>query len=431
MKEDITILAVALGLGLLVGLQRERGKIKIAGIRTFSLITLFGAVTGLVAREFNEIWLVAAGIIALAFVVGMANFLKRKEEEPDIGQTTEIAALLMYSLGFYLAIGNMTIGVVVGAAVALLLYLKGFFTRTIPKLGEKDIQAIMVFAAVSLIVLPILPDKYYGPYNVLNPQEIWLMVVLIVGLSVVGYFVYKWLGKRTGTGVSGVLGGLISSTATTATYSKLSGQVKSSTKSIAFIIIAASAVSFIRIIIEVIAVGPQFTGTVIPPLLIVAIVFCVISVFVFIQSDKAQEEKVPEPDNPAQFKTAIIFAVLYGIIILLIAFAKDKLGNSGLYIVSLLSGLTDVDAITLSMTNTMQKGTIDPTQGWKYIMVGGLSNLLFKGGMTISMASKRVTKIVIPVFLIIIGVGVVLIFIWPDINLFQTISFDFLNTQSE
>nr|WP_271711682.1 MgtC/SapB family protein [Marinigracilibium pacificum] len=402
----------ALGLGLLVGLQRERGKAKIAGIRTFSLITLFGAISGIIAYTIDNYLVLAGGFFALAILMGVANFLKRSDPEPDIGQTTEIAVLIMYSVGVYLSIGNLTIGVVIGAVVALLLYLKSFFTRTIPKLSEKDLQAIMVFVAVSMVVLPILPDKNYGLYNVLNPHEIWLMVVLIVGISVAGYFVYKIFGKRMGTGISGVLGGLISSTATTATFSKMASATKGSERIIGFIIVAASAVSFIRVIVEVIVVAPELTIKVIPPLAIIAFLFTVISLVLFLKSERKHDQAVPEPENPAQFKTAIVFAILYGVIILLIAFAKDKLGSGGLYIVSVLSGLTDMDAITLSMANTMQKGTIDPSQGWRYILVAGMANLVFKGGMVAVLGNRAVKKIVFPVFLAIIGCGIILVLLW-------------------
>ncbi|MBL7775162.1 MAG: MgtC/SapB family protein, partial [Saprospiraceae bacterium] len=212
-NNDFTTLGIAIGLGLLVGLQRERFHSRVAGIRTFALITLFGALCGMVGRHFGSEWMVVSGGISVALLLGVANFLKQKEDQPDIGQTTEMAALLMFAVGALLALGHTLIGVVVGTSVAVLLYLKQYLTAVIERLGEKDLQAIMLFAAITLIVLPVLPDRHFGPYEVFNLREIWLMAVLISGIGIAGYFAFKWLGKTMGTALSGLLGGLISSTA--------------------------------------------------------------------------------------------------------------------------------------------------------------------------------------------------------------------------
>jgi len=412
LNQELTILGIALGLGLLVGLQKERGHSRIAGIRTFGLITIYGALSGLIANRLEEYWVLAAGIISVALLMLGANILKQKEENPDTGQTTEITALLMYGVGIYLAVGDLVIGVVVGAMVAILLYLKEFFSKRISQLEEKDIQAIMVFVAVSLVILPILPTERFGPKDVLSLHEIWLMVVLIVGISVAGYFAYKWLGKKAGTGLSGILGGLISSTATSVTFARQSKEMGTAFLLSGFVIVAASAVSFIRVIIEVLVVAPRIATTVLPPLLIVTGVLGVISIFLFFKSNEEEGEPTPDPKNPAQFQTALVFALLYAIILVLLVYAKDYFGSGGLYAVSILSGLTDMDAITLSLANTMDNGNIAPAIGWKYILVAGLANLVFKGGMVIVLGHKRLRKIIIPAFTATLVTGLIVLFIW-------------------
>ncbi len=412
MGTELTTLGIALGLGLLVGLQRERGHARIAGIRTFGLITVYGALSGILSNRLGDGWILVAGIISIALLMVVANILKQKDDNPDIGQTTEIAALLMYGVGIYLALGDLVVGVVVGALVAILLYLKNIITHHISQLEEKDFKAIMVFVAVSLVILPILPSSTFGPYNVLNLREIWLMVVLIVGISVAGYFAYKWLGKKAGIGISGILGGLISSTATTVAYSRQSKEVGTAFLLSGFVIVAASAVSFVRVMIEILVVSPSFISIVLPPLLVVAGVIAIISLFLFFKSSQEQGEVTPDPKNPAQFQTALIFALLYGLILVLIAYVKEYFGSSGLYIVSILSGLTDMDAITLSMANSMNDGRILPSDGWKYILVATLSNMTFKGGLMLTLGHHSLRKIVVPAFVATLVAGILVLIFW-------------------
>src|SRR4029077_10824533 len=203
-------LAVSFGIGLLLGLQRERAESSIGGIRTFPLIAIFGTVCALLGKTFGG-WMVAAGLLALVAIVVYSNFAKIKSGDIDPGMTTEVAALLLYGLGAYVVIGSMVVTVVVGGAVAVLLQFKKPLHALAGAIGERDMRAIMQFVLLSLVILPVLPHQDFGPYGVWNPFQIWLMVVLIVGISLTGYIAYKCLGARRGTLLAGVLGGLISS----------------------------------------------------------------------------------------------------------------------------------------------------------------------------------------------------------------------------
>lgn len=414
--DTIMLLATSLGLGLLVGLQREYSGHPIAGIRTFPLITLFGTILGLIAQANEAYWVVAAGVIALAAILLTGNLLKFRSGDIDVGQTTEVTGLLMFGLGAYLVEGNLAVGVIIGGITAVLLHLKGTLDGFVKGLAKKDIKAIMQFAAISLVILPVLPNEEYGPYEVLNPQEIWLMVVLIVGLGLGGYFLYKWLGKNAGTISNGILGGLISSTATTVTYSNRSKEVPSISSLAAFIIITASTVALVRIIVEVAIVSPENLGKIAPPLLTVLAGMILICVGMYFLSRRDEEEGVkemPEPDNPAQLKTAIVFGALYAIILLGVAAAKDYFGQGGLLIVSIISGFTDVDAITLSLANTLNRGGIEVHSAWKYMLIASFSNLAFKGGMVAVIGSRKMDKYVLPAFAIIIAFGLLVIWWWP------------------
>lgn len=408
---NITALGIALGLGLLVGLQREHYHSRIAGIRTFSLITLFGSVSAILSEYFGQGWIIAAGGLSIAWLFGIANYLKKNEKEPDIGQTTEVAALLMYAVGACLVIGGHIIGVVVGATVAVLLYLKQYLNTIINRLGEKDVRAIMLFVAISLIVLPVLPNQDFGPYQVLNLREIWWMVVLIVGISIAGYFTYKWLGKNIGIGLSGILGGLISSTATTVTFSKQASGSPDATKMSGFVIMAASTVSLIRVTILAAIVAPRQVAVLAPPLLLVASAMIIISVVLFYLNRRVSVQDF-EPENPAQFKAAVIFAVLYAAILLAIAFVKDKFSAVGLYIVAIISGLTDMDAITLSLSNMINDEKIIAATGWSLILLAALSNLVFKGGIVVTVGNKRLLKIIAPSFGLTLVAGALVLWLW-------------------
>jgi hypothetical protein len=187
-------LAIALALGLLVGMQRERVDSRIAGVRTFPLITLFGAVTALLAKELGP-WPVAAGAVALAAMLVMANIAKLRVEV-DPGLTTEVAALLMFGVGAYVVVGHVEAAVVLAGAIVLLLHLKRPMHRFVAAMGERDVAAVMQFALITLVILPVLPNRGYGPHDVLNPFKVWLMVVLIVAVSLAGYVAYKLVGTR-------------------------------------------------------------------------------------------------------------------------------------------------------------------------------------------------------------------------------------------
>lgn len=410
-------LGISLGLGLLVGLQRERSGSRIAGIRTFAIISLLGTAAGWLAVYFENAWIIAGLGLSLALLMAAANVVRNHKVEADnaeIGQTTEIAALLMFGLGAYIVVGSASVAVAAGVILAVVLHLRGTLDDFATNLEQKDVRAILQFAAITLVILPILPNETFGPYDVLNPREVWLMVVLIVGISVIGYFIYKWLGQSIGAVAGGVLGGLISSTATTVTYARRTSDKEEAGRLAAFIITTASAISFVRVIVEVSIVSPQFLGVIAPPLGAVFLFMVLLSLGLYFFKRDEKDEDIPNPDNPAQLKSALVFGALYAIILLAVAIVKDYFGNSGLYAVAIVSGLTDVDAITLSLANTMKGGSLEPTTGWRLILLAALANLVFKGGMAIVLGSRRLAYYVGAAFVATLVVGLLVMWLWPE-----------------
>ena len=415
--DDLTTLGLAFGLGLLVGLQRETPKNDMAGVRTFTLITILGVMAGFLSRVYDNPYILPILGLSIAALLMMANVIKSKiSPNPDVGQTTEVAALLMFAVGAYLVEGNQIIGVIVGASIAILLYIKEHLHSFIEKLKPKDLSAIMTLAGIALVILPILPDKNFGSLEVINPRNIWLMITLIVGISVFGYFIYKLFGKKVGVISNGILGGLISSTATTVSYARKTADAADISKLAVFVITTASTVSFIRVLFEVGIVIPQHLNVIAVPIgavILIMALTCLV-LFYLINKDDSQGEEMPEPENPAQFKSALIFGLLYGLILLAVAFTKKTFGNDALYIVAIISGLTDVDAITLSLSQLIKEGSLQANFGWKLILLAGLSNMMFKGIMAIVLGAKQLTKWIIVSFGIIIISGLLIMWLWPE-----------------
>lgn len=412
--EIFKILGTSLGLGLLVGLQREYDAHKMAGIRTFSLVTLLGSVIGLIAQHFQSDVIIAIGFITLGLLLAVVNFFKIKGTDADIGQTTEVAILLMYGLGTYLVFGDLEVAVVLGAVTAVLLHLKNTLGGWVNRLKHKEVAAIMQFAALSLVILPILPDENYGPYNVFNPRDIWMMVILIVGLGLGGYFIYKAVGKNAGTVLNGILGGLVSSTATTVTFARRVTQTPQMARLAAFIILTASTVALVRVLVEVAIVTPKNLGVIAPPIIVVLVFMVMLCGLLYWHNQTKEMEELSEPENPAQLKTALVFGGLYALILFAVAVSKDYFGESGLYIISIISGLTDVDAITLSLSHSLNSGELDVHLTWKLILIASLSNLAFKGGMAAFLGTKKLGTYVIGAFLLSIIAGLLIVWLWPE-----------------
>lgn len=415
--DDLITLGIAFGLGMLVGLQRQHTDNKMAGVRTFTLIAILGVVSGFLTRDLDNPFILPAIGLSITALLVVANIIKLKKlNETDVGQTTEVAALLMFAIGAYLVLGSQVIGVIVGGAMAVLLYVKEHLHNFIENLKDKDLAAIMTFAGISLVILPILPNETYGPLDVLNPQNIWMMVTLIVGISVIGYFIYKFVGKKVGIISNGVLGGLISSTATTVSYARKTTSSKNIGKMAAFVIMAASTIALARVMIEIGVVIPEKLPQLIVPLLVefvFMVALCVV-LFYFINKDASEDDEMPEPKNPAQFKSALIFGLLYGLILLAVAFTKKTFGNEALYVVSIISGLTDVDAITLSLSQLMKGGGLETNSGWRLILLASLSNLVFKGIMAATLGTKQLAKWIGVSFGLSIVAGLLIMWLWPE-----------------
>lgn len=412
--EVVRILAIALGLGLLVGLERERSESPLAGFRTFPLVTVLGAVCALLALDFGG-WVVAGGLAGVAAATVVGNLGRYKAGDVDPGQTTEMALLLMFAVGAYLVVGEARVAVALGGVVMVLLYMKERLHGLAQRIGERDFQAIARFILLSLVILPVLPNRTFGPYGVLNPFEIWLMVVLIVGMNLVGYVAFRLWGERRGALVGGVLGGLVSSTATTAAYARSSRGAPALSATSLVVIVMAAAVVYGRLLIEVAVAAPAFLPEAAGPLAVMLGLLGGLSAALWLRAGRGRKEgpQAGPPGNPSELGPALFFGLIYGVVLLAAAWGKERFGIKGLYAVALVTGLTDVDAITLSTAQLVEDGRVVAAQGWRVILVASLSNLAFKAGIVGVLGRRRLLGRVVAVFSVAVAVGVLILMLWP------------------
>jgi len=405
---------LAIAIGLLIGLQRETVKEGPAGIRTFALIALSGYLIGLIGVPYGG-WVVFAGILFLAAILSVGNVIdSRKSADHGAGVTTEIAALLVFGIGVYLSdfTNELSPAVLFAGVTALLLYYKTPLHQFVRGMAPEDVRAIMQFVLITLVVLPVLPNRTFGPYDVVNPFKAWLMVVLIVGIGLGGYLTYRIGSSRVGTLLSGLLGGLVSSTATTASASRLAREDATRATAAALIVTLASAVAIVRVLVEMAVVNGKDLLVTGPPLATFLLVFSLLTYLLY-RRRAAEVVYLDPPANPAGMRHAIVFGLLYVIILLAVAATKQHLGTAGLYGVAVLSGLTDMDAITLSTAELMNNGSLPLTTGWRVILIAALANLAFKGGLAAVIGGKAIFKQIAPVFVLALVAGLAILFFWP------------------
>ncbi|RPI29270.1 MAG: MgtC/SapB family protein [Acidobacteria bacterium] len=395
------ILGISLVLGLLVGLQREVTHARLAGFRTFPLITMFGTLCGLLGLTYGP-WIPALGFASILVLAILGNLMAMRNGKSDPGVTTEVALILMYAVGAYLVIGPLPVGIAVAGVVAILLHLKPELHDIASRLDRTDVKAIMQFVLVTFVVLPILPNRNYGPLAVFNPFTAWLMVVLIVGISLSGYLIYRFLGPRAGALTGGILGGVVSSTATTVSYSRLAVRSADVPAAFAVVIVMASAVVFGRVLALIGLIDVDFLSVALVPLGLMGIFPALLAVFMWRRVGRAETSRSAgetggQPRNPTELKTALAFGVIYSGVLLLSAAAKEYWGDRELYLIAGFSGLADVDAITVSTAQLVKAGRVSADQGTEMIVLALVVNTLFKAGITWLFAGWRLfSKILLP-----------------------------------
>lgn len=400
---SIQAFAVSLGIGLLIGLERERKPDTKAGLRTFALTALFGCLAAMLAEITVSGWMIPAGLLMIAAMMIVAQ-VRDPLDDGDPGTTSVVALMLCYGLGALVWFDQATLAVMLAITVTVLLYFKSQLQGVSRSLTHKDLISILQFGVLSLVVLPILPNQDYGPYNALNPHQIWWMVVLISGLSLAGYAALRIVGNRHGAPLLGFFGGLVSSTATTMVFARNARDDAKLTATATLVILIANLVVTVRLGIVAVVLAPSLFVPLASVLGIGLLLGLIVAIFRWRTLTAAGDLPMPEVKNPTEIRTALSFGLLYGVVLLLAAWLQDIAGSQGLYLVALASGLTDVDAITLSTLRLFNQQTLTDAPAVTAIALATLSNLAFKSGLVIAIGGKTLARQVMP-GLVAIGVG--------------------------
>jgi len=398
----------SLALGLLIGLERERNPASKAGLRTYALVALLGTLASLIADKTGSPWIVAAGL-ALVGLMMIAAYARTSGEAADPGTTSVAAVCVCYSLGVLIWLGYPTLAVMLGVLTTMLLYFKPELRGLSQSLTRQDLFSFLQFAALSFVILPVLPDQNYGPYNALNPYQIWLMVVLISGISLAGYIALRLTGGRHGVLLLGLLGGLVSSTATSMVYAR-HARSPGMLPLAAVVILAANLVVPVRLAVVAGVVSPAILPLLLPALGGALACGAIGTVYWWRKLREQPELAAPEIRNPTEIRTALGFGLLFGVVLCFSAWLSDVAGSRGLYAVALVSGLTDVDAITLSALRLYDLGNLQALQAVSAIVLALVSNIAFKLGLVFALGGGALARRCAPTMLATAaGAGIVVV----------------------
>lgn len=404
-------LALAVGIGLLVGLQREWAEDKPVGLRSFGLIGALGGVTGLLSLQSDAgFMLIAAGLVGLALL--LAAQMLRKEGE---GMTTLVAALVVFTIGAIAVHGLWLQAIVLGGVVTLVLHWKTPMHGWVAHLGKQDVDVIARFVLLAAVILPVMPNRSYGPYDVFNPFSAWSLVVLIVAINLAGYVAFRRLNTSAGAWMAGLFGGLISSTATTISYATMSKDNERLGPAAALIILVASAVVYARILIELSVVSPGLVQHIAAPSVLFGALLLGLGFLLYFRKTRhiGAAVDLAEQENPARIRLALTFAALYVGILFAVALARDFIGEEAIYAVAFLSGLTDVDALTLTIGQSFSRGDTAASMAWRAIFLASLSNLLFKAAAASVLGSPSLRRYILGTGSVALLAGTAILIFWP------------------
>jgi uncharacterized membrane protein (DUF4010 family) len=395
--------AVALLIGALVGIEREKrkaeeGDVGTGGLRTFILFALVDAIAGWLSRTLAMPWILVGGLAAVALAVVAGYAVETRMRPGSLGLTTELAAIAVYLLGAMTTLGYRELAVGLAIVTAAVLAYKQPLHGLVSKIGWSDVFAGLRLMIATFIVLPLLPDRAVDPWGALNPYTLWLLVLLISGLSLVGYVATRLLGAHKGTALTGLTGGLVSSTAVTLSFSRQSrdGASVVTAAALAGGILLAWCVMFGRVIVEVLVVNRQLVAPLLAPMLAMGVVAAGLGGWYLRRGLAAaarhaapSAEEVPL-NNPFSLTAAAKVAVFFAAVLLVVKIVETEFPGGGVYVVAALAGLTDVDAITLSMAEYAKGG--EATIAVNAIVIAVLTNTLVKCGLVLALAGPSLRR---------------------------------------
>lgn len=406
----------ALAIGLLVGLQREhaqgeRREKLFAGVRTFPLLALVGVAGALVADLMHSPWPLVAILVSMSGLIAIAY--QANTRLGRLGLTTETAAILTLLTGVLCYHDHYEVAAALAVVITWLLSLKVEMHGLAARMTREDLFAVLKFAVITLIILPVLPNQNYGPppLDVLNPYRIWLMVVFISGISFLGYVLIKVLGPRRGIGLSGLLGGLVSSTAVTLSFSQRSRDRAELANPLALAITVSWTTMYLRVLAVVAVLNLALASLLWLPMLASALAGLVYCGYLFLRQ-RTDETGDIEFSNPFELRPALQFGLIYAVILVVSKGAQVSLGDAGVYLSSLAAGLVDLNAISLSMAELSVGGAVVSLEtAARALVLAAIANTVVKGGIVLTTGSRGLRRALWPALLLMAatGIGVVLL----------------------
>ncbi len=380
--DAVKSLFLVIVLGFVIGMQRSmtylyKGEQAFAGSRTFALLALAGYVSGWLQKYVPGF--AVASLVVVGSLIALSYFMKVKSAQKR-GMTTQIAALVTFLLGLMVWFGLENYAIFIGVVTVVLLEIKPKLREIESHISATDVNAVVLLLAMSFVVLPVLPDEMIGPYKLFNPYKTWLMAVIIAAISFVGYVAIKVLGQKHGVFLTGAAGGLISSTAVSISLSEMFQKRFDFINNYAGGIAVACTFMYLRVLFEAFVIHPELSARLAPAYIGASLIGLAFSYYLY-RNSKSADISLENPaitKNPLQLSEAVKFGLLFGVIYGAVAFVETRYGDIGVYVVSLFSGLTDVDAITLSLSQMAKDQKLAQIAAMNGIVIASVTNSLVK-----------------------------------------------------
>lgn len=395
--EFLLRLLIACGIGFLIGLEREHAALvkneeAFAGIRTFIFLALIGFI-GAAMHFFFGAWALAGVVFSVIILTAISYWITAAKG--NIGGTAELTTIIAVLLGAMTFLGHIEVSLMITVIMVVLLSSKFKLQEVIGQISHEELYDLIRFIVVALLLFPFLPDETFGPYDVINPREVGWVVIVTSGVGLVGYALMRIMGAHKGILLTGIIGGLVSSTAVTWVFSKKSKEAPALSAYCAIAILAASSIMVIRVMIWVFIFNQALFKDLLLPLAIVFLGAIGVTLFIYFRNKDTTKVDTDIPaGKPLNLKGALLFGVIYTCIILAVAYANDMFGEEGIYLASGIAGLSDVDAITISVSK-LAMSSISMISAQNAILIATLSNTLVKMGISLWAGSAELRKFIL------------------------------------
>lgn len=406
-QQTIINFGIAILIGALIGVEREKRKQKIKhqtpiGLRTSLLFSIVGAVCGYLSTIYSY-WILIFGLLAISIVITVAYYIIAKQQG-RVGITTETSGIVVFILSALSTIGQTQLAIVLGIITAFTLASKEFVHKKIKQIEEFEILDLFKFAVIAFVILPLLPNENYGPFEFFNPYRIWFLVVLVAGISFAAYILVKKFGQKKGLNLTGFLSGFLSSTATITSFSQKAKNAKHYRNLVSACLLAYGS-SLIITLIELAILNQELFQKTLIPLSLGVLSTWICSFFILFNTKKLKEKHKIEFKTPFQLKEALQFGALFIGILFLSNLSQEYFGHMGIYATSILSGLASMDAITLSMAE-LGGNSIELSVAANAILIGHIVSVASKTGIAYFFGGKKFGNKILKPFLI---TGIILI----------------------